>query len=176
MSRSGGLPPPSHPPPPPPTSGQVVAVEIGPEEAEHTPPSTDQLSMQPDNIMSSFRPADNAKLYASPQDVNSVAFRCRTLPTKTQVIYIFLNIHTNYTTFSTILFYNGQIRKSQSMRAGNGGSPFQAPNSQTADDPTNQYAQPFKPHRSHSSASNKVSFVNRQVFSFDYASQDGHMY
>lgn len=96
MSRSGGLPPPSHPPPPPPTSGQVVAVEIGAEEAEHTPPSTDLLSMQPDNIMSSFRPADNAKLYASPQDVNSVAFRCRTLPTKTHVILYFFNTKMKY--------------------------------------------------------------------------------
>ncbi|XP_077284639.1 SH3 and multiple ankyrin repeat domains prosap isoform X2 [Arctopsyche grandis] len=137
VSRTGGLPPPSHPPPPPPTSGQVVAVDIGAEGSEQPPPTTDLLNTQPDNIMSSFRPANNAKLYASPQDVNSVAFRSRTLPNKSHV------------------------RKSQSLRTGNG-SPYQSQNLSNSDDPANQYAQPFKPHRSNSSASNKVAFINRQ--------------
>lgn len=33
-----------------------------------------------ENIMSSFKPANSAKLYASPEDMKSVGYRSRSLP------------------------------------------------------------------------------------------------
>ena len=74
---TSALPPPDHPPPPPPQT-QVVTVDHknsdyakvcvkSPErEAELSPGGT---------VRSSFKPSDNAKLYASPENVQSVAFR-----------------------------------------------------------------------------------------------------
>ncbi|XP_058459631.1 SH3 and multiple ankyrin repeat domains protein 1 isoform X2 [Malaya genurostris] len=77
------LPPPNHPPPPPPI-GQVVKVEIsrGSEYEcltalqKHIQQRTKQQSkIQDSEIMSSFKPASNAKLYASPQDIRNVGYR-----------------------------------------------------------------------------------------------------
>ncbi|XP_055534312.1 SH3 and multiple ankyrin repeat domains protein 1 isoform X5 [Wyeomyia smithii] len=77
------LPPPNHPPPPPPV-GQVVKVEIsrGSEYEcltalqKHIQQKAKQQSkIQDSEIMSSFKPASNAKLYASPQDIRNVGYR-----------------------------------------------------------------------------------------------------
>ncbi|XP_075972626.1 SH3 and multiple ankyrin repeat domains prosap isoform X3 [Anticarsia gemmatalis] len=86
----GRVPPPAHPPPPPPSSNNS------------RPPA------------STFRPADQAKLYASPSDLETVAYR----PSET----------------------NG--RKAASLRSWAG--PARA---QSADEPANQYAQPFNTHK-----------------------------
>lgn len=76
------LPPPNHPPPPPPV-GQVVKVDIS-RKSEYESTQTLQkqiqqkLAAKQQEVVSSFRPASNAKLYASPQDLNitpSMAFR-----------------------------------------------------------------------------------------------------
>lgn len=79
------LPPPNHPPPPPPI-GQVVKVDVSRgSEYESTVQLQKQLQLQKANatvvtddnneIRSSFKPAANAKLYASPQDLRNVAYR-----------------------------------------------------------------------------------------------------
>ncbi|XP_049696762.2 SH3 and multiple ankyrin repeat domains protein 2 isoform X1 [Helicoverpa armigera] len=88
----GRVPPPAHPPPPPPVAGAAPA--------------------------STFRPADQAKLYASPRDLETVAYR----PTNND------NTHNS--------------RKATSLRS------WAGPNRpQSADDHTNQYAQPFNTHK-----------------------------
>ncbi|XP_050561191.1 SH3 and multiple ankyrin repeat domains protein 2 isoform X6 [Spodoptera frugiperda] len=88
----GRVPPPACPPPPPPIAGAAPA--------------------------STFRPADQAKLYASPRDLDTVAYR----PTATD------NTH------------NG--RKATSLRS------WAGPNRpQSADETGNQYAQPFNTHK-----------------------------
>ncbi|KAG7305338.1 hypothetical protein JYU34_009399 [Plutella xylostella] len=82
----GRVPPPAHPPPPPPDAA---------------PPS-------------SFRPSDQAKLYASPRDLDTVAYRPNVTAQKLQV------------------------RKSASLRSWAGPA-----RPQSADEPANQYAQPY---------------------------------
>nr|CAD7264682.1 unnamed protein product [Timema shepardi] len=89
------LPPPTHPPPPPPTMGQVVKVDIsrttakpagnaGSEYANTGTGSKADPNAGGDSsdggVMSSFRPANSAKLYASPEDVKTVGYRSRSLP------------------------------------------------------------------------------------------------
>ncbi|KAI5641883.1 ankyrin repeats (3 copies) domain-containing protein [Phthorimaea operculella] len=91
----GRVPPPAHPPPPPPA----------------VPAST-------------FRPDNQAKLYASPRDLGPVAYR----PSRPE---------------------NGQVRKSVSLRswaepASGRAAPTRA---QSADESGNQYAQPFNTHK-----------------------------
>lgn len=86
------LPPPNHPPPPPPI-GQVVKVDVSRgTEYESTVKLQKQLQMQQsqnnnavntddcNEIRSSFKPAANAKLYASPQDLRNVAYRANGTP------------------------------------------------------------------------------------------------
>lgn len=76
------LPPPNHPPPPPPV-GQVVKVDVSRKsEYESTQTLQNQiqqkLAVKQQEVVSSFKPASNAKLYASPQDLNitpSMTFR-----------------------------------------------------------------------------------------------------
>ncbi|XP_049290580.1 SH3 and multiple ankyrin repeat domains protein 3 isoform X5 [Anopheles funestus] len=77
------LPPPNHPPPPPPV-GQVVKVDVsrGSEYEcltalrKHIAQKAKvQSQVQDSEIMSSFKPASNAKLYASPQDIRNVGYR-----------------------------------------------------------------------------------------------------
>jgi SH3 and multiple ankyrin repeat domains protein len=75
-SSSTAPPPPDHPPPPPPAT-QVVTVDpkAGSDYAKVCVKSPDRdAEMSP---RSSFKPTDNAKLYASPENVQSVAFRCQ---------------------------------------------------------------------------------------------------
>lgn len=91
-------------------------------------------------VMSSFRPANSAKLYASPEDMKSVGYRSLSLPGSAA---------------------RSQLRKSHSLRTPNGGptaASFKsggvvangAPNGQSAAANGNQYAQPLKTGRSHS--------------------------
>ncbi|EAA07141.5 AGAP010413-PA, partial [Anopheles gambiae str. PEST] len=77
------LPPPNHPPPPPPV-GQVVKVDVsrGSEYEcltalrKHIAQKAKvQSQVQEAEVMSSFKPASNAKLYASPQDIRNVGYR-----------------------------------------------------------------------------------------------------
>ncbi|GFQ67362.1 SH3 and multiple ankyrin repeat domains protein 3 [Trichonephila clavata] len=66
-------PPPSHPPPPPPV-GQVVKVDISKALGEYANVNmTDEDRNS--HVMSSFRPGDSAKLYASPEVVMSVGYK-----------------------------------------------------------------------------------------------------
>lgn len=99
-------------------------------------------------VMSSFRPSNNAKLYASPEDMRSVGYRSLSLP--------------NQATRS-------QLRKSHSLRTPNGQAPGSgasfkpgtagqiangagpSANGTTANGGS-QYAQPLKSGRSHSIA------------------------
>ncbi|KAJ6646032.1 SH3 and multiple ankyrin repeat domains protein 3 [Pseudolycoriella hygida] len=78
------LPPPTHPPPPPPVIGQVVKVDVSRgSEYESTAKLQNKLRAasvatdDPNEIRSSFKPATNAKLYASPQDLRNVAYHAK---------------------------------------------------------------------------------------------------
>ncbi len=67
------LPPPDHPPPPPPKSSQVIAVGT---KSDYDSPTSNKIEKNEDSSpKSSFKPSDSAKLYASPENVQSVAFR-----------------------------------------------------------------------------------------------------
>lgn len=77
------LPPPNHPPPPIPVS-QVVKVDVSRNTTEYESTIQLQKKLQQEvgpaildsgEIRSSFNPASNAKLYASPQDLRNVAYR-----------------------------------------------------------------------------------------------------
>lgn len=75
------LPPPEQPPPPPPL-GQVVKVDVSRgSDYDSTVTLQQQLAQraqqkqQEGEVMSSFKPESNAKLYASPQELNMVAIR-----------------------------------------------------------------------------------------------------
>ncbi len=69
-------PPPNHPPPPPPPPSQVVRLDMTKSYSEYAvsaaAPSGDPRPTTP--VMSSFRPADNAKLYALPEDAKGVGY------------------------------------------------------------------------------------------------------
>ncbi|KAI5726732.1 hypothetical protein M8J76_007604 [Diaphorina citri] len=77
------LPPPTHPPPPPPIAGTLVKVDLKPvptaEMEAKECPGPGNISAS--GLMSSFKPSNNAKLYASPEDIKSVGFRPRPLST-----------------------------------------------------------------------------------------------
>lgn len=75
------LPPPEQPPPPPPV-GQVVKVDVSRvSDYESTVSLQQQLAQRiqrrqdQSEVMSSFKPESNAKLYASPQELKTVAIR-----------------------------------------------------------------------------------------------------
>lgn len=93
-------------------------------------------------VMSSFRPANNAKFYASPEDMKTVGYRSHSLPGSTSRTH---------------------IRKSHSLRTPNNNTTFKPPSGQQATNGVvnsnngalnassgNQYAQPLKTNRSHS--------------------------
>ncbi|GAB6022714.1 hypothetical protein CHUAL_006810 [Chamberlinius hualienensis] len=75
---NGHPPPPTHPPPPPPV-GQVVKVDVSRSRADKIPSNVPQSSNHYQSsftgVMSSFRPGDSAKLYASPQDIGIIGYR-----------------------------------------------------------------------------------------------------
>ncbi|XP_066603694.1 SH3 and multiple ankyrin repeat domains protein 2 isoform X2 [Prorops nasuta] len=154
LNGRNGLPPPNHPPPPPPV-GQVVKVNVGPNAPDvvttasvydnmaHIQQVKAELAAATAEgnygIMSSFRPSNSAKLYASPEDMKMVGFRSRSLPA-----------HSN----------RPHVRKSHSLRAPNNASfkPTNQQNNNTSNgnannqtnNHNNQYAQPLKTNRSHS--------------------------
>lgn len=155
------LPPPNHPPPPPPVV-QVVKVDVSRGSTEYENFNKDKTeegnvsflnfpnlplvryNCSPFNsflilvgVVSSFRPTANAKLYASPEDMKTVGYRSRSLPSHSS---------------------KSQVRKSHSMRTNS--STFKPINTSTPPSTnvnnnsknTNPYAQPIRASRSHSSA------------------------
>lgn len=65
-------PPPDEPPPPPPI-GQIVKVDVSKAHGDYA--SVTIANIKKDEVMSSFRPGDSAKLYASPETVNNVGIK-----------------------------------------------------------------------------------------------------
>lgn len=94
--------------------------------------------------MSSFRPSNSAKLYASPEDMKTVGYRSRSLPAHTTRCHV-RKSHSlrtpNNTTFKPI---TGQQNANNPVSNSN-----QVNGKQSAN---NQYAQPLKTNRSHSTA------------------------
>lgn len=76
-------PPPSHPPPPPPV-GQVVKVDVSKALGEYANVNI-MDEERTSHVMSSFRPGDSAKLYASPEVVMSVGYKSDTAASKDNV-------------------------------------------------------------------------------------------
>ena len=101
--------------------------------------------------MSSFRPDNNAKLYASPEDMKHVGYRAQMLSGS-------VNNSQQQHQQQQQQQQRGQLRKSHSLRTPNGtgppngtGNPKQ-PNGDIKHGGNNQYAQPLKNGRSHSTA------------------------
>ncbi|XP_033224258.1 uncharacterized protein LOC117177559 isoform X2 [Belonocnema kinseyi] len=162
LTGRNALPPPNHPPPPPPV-GQVIKVNVGANVPDVVTPASvydnmahiqqvkELAAASSDGgygVMSSFRPSNSAKLYASPEDMKTVGYRPRSLPAHST---------------------RSHVRKSHSLRAPNGGTSFRDPTGQQNTNSngndvistnsnglligSNQYAQPLKTGRSHSTAS-----------------------
>ncbi|XP_044255873.1 SH3 and multiple ankyrin repeat domains protein 3 isoform X3 [Tribolium madens] len=118
------LPPPNHPPPPPPPIVQLVKVEVSRGGADYDSFSKEILE---ENVISSFKPTVNAKLYASPEDMKTVGYRSKSLPSHSSRpphVRKSHSMRTNYSTFKPIV--------------------VSSPSS-------NPYAQPMRASRSHSS-------------------------
>ncbi|XP_015593339.1 SH3 and multiple ankyrin repeat domains protein 1 isoform X3 [Cephus cinctus] len=155
LTNRNALPPPNHPPPPPPV-GQVIKVNVGANVPDVVTPASVYDNMahiqqvkelaaassaeSGYGVMSSFRPSNSAKLYASPEDMKTVGYRSRSLPA-----------HSN----------RSHVRKSHSLRAPNS-TTFKSTGQQSGNNnnnnnnnnqlTNNQYAQPLKTNRSHSTA------------------------
>ncbi|XP_046439349.1 SH3 and multiple ankyrin repeat domains protein 3-like isoform X6 [Daphnia pulex] len=67
-------PPPNHPPPPPPPPSQVVRVDVTKAHSEYAAVAAAGGDRPTTPVMSSFRPSDNAKLYALPEDMKNVGY------------------------------------------------------------------------------------------------------
>ncbi|XP_072757289.1 uncharacterized protein Prosap isoform X4 [Anoplolepis gracilipes] len=154
LNGRNGLPPPNHPPPPPPV-GQVIKMNVGANVPDVVTPASVYDNMAHIQqvkelaaatveggygVMSSFRPSNSAKLYASPEDMKTVGYRSRSLPTN-----------------------RPHLRKSHSLRNPPSSTMFKPTGSQQAlnnnvgnmnsnGNGNNQYAQPLKTTRSHSTA------------------------
>ncbi|KAI4475796.1 hypothetical protein M0804_014077 [Polistes exclamans] len=157
-----GLPPPNHPPPPPPV-GQVVKVNVGANVPDVVTPASVYDNMAHIQqvkelaaataeggygVMSSFRPSNSAKLYASPEDMKTVGYRSRSLPahsTRSHVRKSHSLRAPNNTTFKPS---TGQ--QSTGNATGNNTGNGTATNLSNTNN--NQYAQPLKTNRSHSTA------------------------
>jgi SH3 and multiple ankyrin repeat domains protein len=161
------LPPPTHPPPPPPV-GQVVKVEVSRgSEYESTLALQQKLLLQKkataaqaaksqileSEVMSSFRPAANAKLYASPQDIRNVGYRApaqqqdppqpqQTPPVGKNQVRMLCTIK-GYIFELISFFYIFQVRKSSSVRSNNSSSTLT--NTPPMSHNLNPYAQPGRP-------------------------------
>ncbi|XP_060530201.1 SH3 and multiple ankyrin repeat domains protein 3 isoform X2 [Cylas formicarius] len=118
------LPPPTYPPPPPPPQVQVVKVEVAREY------DTLRKEMLEEGVVSSFKPTSSAKLYASPEDMKTVGYRSKSLPSHSS---------------------RSQIRKSHSMKTA---SPQVVKLYQQQ--ASNPYAQPIRPARSNSTLSGRT--------------------
>ncbi|KAK1130977.1 hypothetical protein K0M31_017282, partial [Melipona bicolor] len=158
LNGRNGLPPPNHPPPPPPV-GQVVKVNVGANVPDVVTPASvydnmahiqqvkELAAATADGgygVMSSFRPSNSAKLYASPEDMKTVGYRSRSLPAHTTRCHVRKSHSlrtTNNTTFKPL---NNQQNVNNTVSNNN-----QVNNNQSAN---NQYAQPLKTNRSHSTA------------------------
>lgn len=123
------LPPPTHPPPPPPPTVQVVKVEV----SRGGSSEYDSLSKEilEENVVSSFKPTASAKLYASPEDMKTVGYRSKSLPSHSS---------------------RPHVRKSHSMRTNYSTFKPAHVSSPAGKNNTNPYAQPIRASRSHSSA------------------------
>lgn len=125
------LPPPTHPPPPPPVV-QVVKVDVS-RGAQSEYENFGGKDNTQEGVVSSFRPTANAKLYASPEDMKTVGYRSRSLPSHNS---------------------KSQVRKSHSMRTNSTFKPSNGvappPNNKIINN--NPYAQPIRASRSHSTA------------------------
>jgi SH3/ankyrin repeat-containing protein len=123
------LPPPNHPPPPPPPAVQVVTVEV----SRGGQSEYDNLNKEilEENVVSSFRPTTSAKLYASPEDMKTVGYRSKSLPSHSS---------------------RPHVRKSHSMRTNYSTFKPAHVSSPTAKNNANPYAQPIRASRSHSTA------------------------
>lgn len=95
-------------------------------------------------IMSSFRPANNAKLYASPEDMKNVGYRSRSLPSQpnNRILRKSHSLRASNTTFMPV---QGQPITNSQVNGGGQGN-----NNNNNDN--NQYAQPLKTIRSNSIA------------------------
>jgi SH3 and multiple ankyrin repeat domains protein len=120
------LPPPDHPPPPIPVVGQVVKVDVS-RKSDYESTTTLQAQIQAkiaarkeqQEIASSFKPSSNAKMYASPQDLNikpSMAFRAANNGTANVTANGVQNQNTTPTTTTNVLSSsttNASIQQSQ---------------------------------------------------------------
>uniref|UniRef100_A0AAR5P7P9 PDZ domain-containing protein n=1 Tax=Dendroctonus ponderosae TaxID=77166 RepID=A0AAR5P7P9_DENPD len=125
------LPPPNHPPPPPP---QVHVLKF-----EIPRPKSDSLQrdMPPDSIASSFNPSASAKLYPSPNGIQSVLYPTMTMASPQS---------------------RPILRKSHSMKQStteihSANTPGSSASTLKNQCQTNPYAQPFRTSRCNSSAS-----------------------
>ncbi|RZB49894.1 SH3 and multiple ankyrin repeat domains protein 3, partial [Asbolus verrucosus] len=127
------LPPPTHPPPPPPPMVQVVKVEV----SRGGQSEYDNLSKEvvEEGVVSSFKPTANAKLYASPEDMKTVGYRSKSLPSHSARPHVRKShsMRTNYSTFKP-------VHSSTPSNKSSGGNP---------------YAQPIRASRSHSTAGSR---------------------
>lgn len=113
------LPPPNHPPPPAPVQqGHVVKVDVS-SEYECTA-TLQKLRKNPANaeVMSSFKPSSNAKLYASPQDIRTVAFRAKMDKTRRKTTQVTsLSGISDYAQPSAIMTANGDAGQQRATMA-----------------------------------------------------------
>ncbi|XP_068907345.1 SH3 and multiple ankyrin repeat domains protein 3 isoform X6 [Tenebrio molitor] len=144
------LPPPNHPPPPPPPAVQVVTVEV----SRGGQSEYDNLNKEilEENVVSSFRPTTSAKLYASPEDMKTVGYRSKSLPSHSS---------------------RPHVRKSHSMRTNYSTFKPAHVSSPTAKNNANPYAQPIRASRSHSTAGTRER--RRKISSSKSASNVVHM-
>lgn len=82
-SRSS-CPPPSHPPPPPPI-GQLIKVDVSRALGEYA--NVHVIREHKSTVMSSFRPGDSAKLYASPEVVMSVGYKKKSVGLRNELFH-----------------------------------------------------------------------------------------
>ncbi|XP_011306794.1 SH3 and multiple ankyrin repeat domains protein 2 isoform X5 [Fopius arisanus] len=157
-----GLPPPNHPPPPPPV-GQVIKVNIGANVPDVVTPASvyDNMahiqqvkelaaaSLESNyGVMSSFRPSNSAKLYASPEDMKTVGYRSHSLPVNSSRSHLRKSHSLRTPNNTTFKPSNGQ-QQANGVGSSNNGSM----NGNTG----NQYAQPLKTNRSHSMTGGRES-------------------
>lgn len=118
--------PPNHPPPPPPPMIQVIKVDVSRSGQSEYDSSNKEIIDE--SVVSSFKPTVNAKLYASPEDMKTVGYRSKSLPSHSSRPNVRKShsMRTNYTTF----------------KPGHQSSPVMNNN--------NPYAQPIRASRSHS--------------------------
>ena len=98
--------------------------------------------------MSSFRPSNSAKLYASPEAMKTVGYRSRSLPAHSTGSHIRKSHSLRTPNNATFKPSNGQQSSNSvaNVNAASGGGTGNASGS------NNQYAQPLKTNRSHSTA------------------------